>query len=110
MTNKPLKVFDAEVSGEKLELGDVVQVFDGAYGDATVKKILDKDLILFRPYVSTADFHYEGGVICYIGIEEFSVPKSGWYRLVQKAPAKENAWARNLTSNFAGHDSQSCRE
>lgn len=56
----------------ELKLGDVVQVFDGAYGTATVKQIRDGMITFFRPYTQTADFSYTGGVICYIGFEEFT--------------------------------------
>ena len=53
-----------------LKVGDVIQLFEGAYGTATVKQIKDGEVILFRPYTSTADFTYGNNeVICYIGIE-----------------------------------------
>jgi hypothetical protein len=56
-----------------LALGDVVQLSDGPYSCATVKKVGEDEVTFFRPYVQTADFSYTGGVPCYIGIEEFSV-------------------------------------
>lgn len=61
------------VKVSELSLGDVVRVWNNdAYGDATVKQIKDEQVFFFRPYVQTADFSYTGGVICYVGFEEFS--------------------------------------
>ena len=59
----------------ELQLADVVSIFpDASYSTATVKQIKDGYVTLFRPYVHTADFSYTGGVITYIGIEEFTIP------------------------------------
>ncbi len=52
-----------------LRLGDVVRLFEGAYGTATVKQTKDGVVTLFRPYGHTSDFSYTGGVICYVGME-----------------------------------------
>ena len=68
---------------KELQLADVVRnglinVF--AFDVMTVKKITLTEVTFFRPYVQTADFSFvdKSGngsqVICYIGIEEFSVP------------------------------------
>lgn len=65
----------------ELRLADTVQLsgMEG-YQTATVKQIETVDGILyvtfFRPYVSTADFSYTGGVICLIGVEEFRATPS----------------------------------
>lgn len=66
----PLKLKAAD-----LRIGDVVKVFDGAYGTATVTNI-DKEgeIHLFRPYVTHSEFTTPNGVIPYIGIEQFSRP------------------------------------
>lgn len=53
-----------------LNLADIVRLFDGPYGFATVKQITTDVVVFFRPYVLTQDFSYTGGVICSIGIEE----------------------------------------
>jgi hypothetical protein len=55
-------------------LGDVVKVFDGAWGTAIVKNVDIKENVItfFRPYGTKADFSHTGGVICYTGVEEFS--------------------------------------
>jgi len=57
----------------ELQLGDVVELFEGAYGTATVKSIRD-GVTLFRPYATTSDFSMGGTVICYTGIEEVTFP------------------------------------
>jgi hypothetical protein len=49
------------------------QVPDAAMGLITVKQVTDKEVTLFRPYTHTADFSSTGGVICYVGIEEWKV-------------------------------------
>jgi len=54
----------------ELQLGDVAELFSGAYGTATVKSIRDGNVTFFRPYVATADFEMGGTAICYTGIEE----------------------------------------
>jgi hypothetical protein len=71
-----------------LKLGDVVQLDIESYRDATVKQIKDGEITLFRPYVQTADFSYTGGVMCYVGIEEFKIPLDAnrAIRLVRKGP------------------------
>jgi hypothetical protein len=59
----------------ELRLGDIVKAFpyDDAFSTATVERI-DKGLVhFFRPYVHTNDFSYTGGVMCYVGVEHFSV-------------------------------------
>lgn len=57
-----------------LRLADVVLLERiTAYQTATVKRIKDGKITLFRPYVSTADFSMGTEVICYIGIEEWEI-------------------------------------
>jgi hypothetical protein len=70
------------VKASELQLGDVVKVFDSAFGSATVKQIADGKVHFFRPYVHTADFAYTGGVMCYVGIEE-------WYAFATDGHAYE---------------------
>jgi hypothetical protein len=68
-----MKPFQAEA--RDLRLADTVQVNPAClWNTAIVKQITDHDVILFRPYGTTADFAYTGGVICYVGIEEYSIP------------------------------------
>jgi hypothetical protein len=61
-----------ELPLSELQLADCVEAFDGPYGTAIVKKIEDGLITFFRPYGANASFSYTGGVICYMGIEEFT--------------------------------------
>ncbi len=62
---------------EQLQLTDKVKLGDGPYMTATVKQIRDDGTVtFFRPYVHTSNFSYTGGVICTIGIEEFSTNRT----------------------------------
>ena len=61
----------------ELRLGDRVRPkhpASRAFTDMVVKQIKNDEITFFRPYAHTADFSYTGGVICYVGIEEFSAP------------------------------------
>lgn len=67
----------ARMSSRELQLGDIVRRVgweSEPYTCATVKQVKDGNVILFRPYVKTEDFSYTGGVITYVGIEEYTVP------------------------------------
>ncbi len=37
----------------------------------TVRQIKDGKIHLFRPYTHCANFSYTGGVVCYVGVEEY---------------------------------------
>lgn len=67
-----------KVKAKDLKLADtIISLGTGAcWNNALVKQITDNDIMLFRPHGTTADFSYTGGVICYIGIEEFTIPKN----------------------------------
>src|SRR5262245_18490708 len=61
----------SKLLGKDLNLGDTVCVAEGTYDHAMVFRI-EKDAIhLRRPYMTHADFSYTGGVITYMGLEEF---------------------------------------
>ena len=60
----------------ELRLGDIVKLGLGPYADATVKNVKDGTVTFFRPYVVSSEFTYAGGVICTIGIEEFSTART----------------------------------
>ena len=63
-----------KVKMQELKAGDVIQLFEGAYGTATVKQVKDGMVSVFRPYTHTADFSYSGNrVICYVGIEIYNL-------------------------------------
>ena len=54
----------------ELQLADEV-TRDGTEGTVVVKQIDEKGVHFFRTYPHTADFSYTGGVICYVGFEEW---------------------------------------
>ena len=57
-----------------LKLGDVVRLGLSGYEDATVyRQNPDGSVQVWRSYVTTADFSYTGGVIPYLGIEDFAL-------------------------------------
>jgi len=58
------------VSNAELQLADQVSR-PGTLGIVAVKQIQDGIVTFFRPYTHTADFSYTGGVLCYVGIEEW---------------------------------------
>lgn len=73
------------VKGSELRLADVVRLNAEAFADAVVSNITDKEIFFFRPYATTADFSYTGGVIPYIGIEQFrAYAKDADYVLVRR--------------------------
>lgn len=79
-----------KVKASELHLGDIVKASDVAYGVSTVKNISQDAsgvvVTLFRPYVVTADFSYTGGVICYIGVEEYNITGSMEVDLLERGP------------------------
>ncbi len=58
----------------ELQLADIVEVFEGPFGTGIVRQIDKEFVTVFRPYGTTADFSYTGGVICYTGTEEIKYP------------------------------------
>jgi len=63
------------IKPKDMQLADTVQYRPfGKWSNAIVKQIKDGEVTLFRPYGHTADFSYTGGVICYIGVEEYQIP------------------------------------
>lgn len=63
---------------DQLMLADRVRVLgeNDPFNTAIVAKITDTDVHFYRPYGTTSDFSYTGGVLCYVGIEEFCRPLS----------------------------------
>jgi hypothetical protein len=66
---QPLKV-----KATDLRIGDVVRLNDLPWSTSIVKNIKDNLIHLWRPYGTTADFTYTGGVICYTGTEDYTIP------------------------------------
>lgn len=54
----------------ELQLGDIVELFDGPFGTAVVRQITDDEVIIARPFGVTGDFSYTGGVPYSVGTEE----------------------------------------
>lgn len=62
-----------QIAIRDLRLADVCQVLDnGPWGSATVTQIKDGVVHFERPYGTTSDFSYTGGVIAYVGCERFT--------------------------------------
>lgn len=68
--NKEMRVAD-------LQLGDIIRIGtgDAPFNDAIVSHVGTEAIKLFRPYGTNADFSCTSGVICYVGIEEYSIPR-----------------------------------
>jgi hypothetical protein len=62
--------FVTSTNAKGLQLADVVELFEGPYGTATVRQITADTVILARPYGVTADFITTGGVGFSVGVEE----------------------------------------
>lgn len=77
------------VVARDLALGDVVRVFDGPFGDGVVMQTNPvKGATIFRPYATTSDVEYTGGVIPYIGTEVFTIYNSADVERLQKGGEK----------------------
>lgn len=73
------------IKGHDLRLADVVRLDNEAFADAVVQNITPDAIYFFRPYATTADFSYTGGVIPYVGIEQFRAYRlTDDYQLVRR--------------------------
>ncbi len=82
---------DGVVFGYQLNLGDIVEFpnMGGGYNNATVKQKKAGEIHLFRPFTHTASFSYTGGVICYIGISQWTInDRELFKRVYTKGPLK----------------------
>ena len=63
------------IVASQMQLADVVSLadFDSDFSTCIVKQIDKNEVTLFRPYGTTVNFESTGGVICYIGIEEYKI-------------------------------------
>lgn len=79
---------DKTIKAREMLLADTVQMVapDGPWRSCIVQQITDTHVVLFRPYGATTDFSYAGGVICYIGIETYTVALDSTleYELLQR--------------------------
>jgi hypothetical protein len=64
-----------KMKARDLQLADEVKSELGTEGwdTAIVSQIRDGNIHLFRPYGTHADFSYTGGVICYIGVANYTI-------------------------------------
>lgn len=82
-----LPLFKA-VTGRDVNLRDVVLPVWSSNLAYTVSTVIDKrnqQIKLFRPFVHTSDFEYTGGVIPYIGIEEYWVPDDSIFYVLKRS-------------------------
>lgn len=79
-----------KAKASELKLGDTVKLRTGIWNSAIVRQIKDGMVTFWRPYGTTADFSYTSGVICYTGVEEFSVPQDSTveYEVVERRELK----------------------
>lgn len=86
------KTLPVQVTIKELKLGDIIALDfgGGPWNHAIVKKITETDVILFRPYGTSADFSYTGGVICYVGMEEipYSLSENYSFSVVERKELK----------------------
>lgn len=77
-----------EVPTSELRVGDTVllDMSEPYYTCQTVKRVTEREVWFFRPYVHTSGFVTTDGVICYIGIEEYAVDRQSpfTYALVRR--------------------------
>ena len=62
------------MKANELKVGDTVDLGMEEWSTAIVKQIREGSVWFFRPYGTSCDFEYTGGVICLVGIEVFSRP------------------------------------
>lgn len=73
-----------------LELGDEAKLEGNwnSYATFTVVKIEENAIHVVRPYIHTSDFSYTGGVIPYVGMENFTLSPDTKVDLLRKNPVK----------------------
>jgi hypothetical protein len=79
-----------KVKAKDLKLADVVRLDEiSTFNCAVVKKIDGGFITLWRPYGHISDFSGVWGVICYVGIEEWSISASDKeYEVVERKDLK----------------------
>jgi hypothetical protein len=85
--------FPMKLKVTELKLGDVVALeFNGGpWNHAIVRNITKTDVVLWRPYGTTTNFSYTGGVICLIGVEDnidYSLTTDQIFEVVQRTELK----------------------
>ena len=79
-----------ELEARDLRLADVIRLGYEAFDTATVIRIADGMVTLYRPYIHTADFSCGASVIAYIGTETFTVYQDSnrTYQVVRRQELK----------------------
>ena len=72
--NRKVGVKMEKITARELKLADTIRLGDYPFSDATVKRIGEEAVTLYRPHAHTADFCCTDGVICYTGVEEVRIP------------------------------------
>ena len=63
-----------KISVKDLRLGDIIRLDTQEYSYATVRCLNENGTVqIVRPYIHCGDFQYTGGVITYIGTEDFAL-------------------------------------
>lgn len=78
------------MKNSELQLADrVCRLDDPSLGTSVVKQIENGVITFFRPYPHTGDFSWTGGVLCYVGIEQWTESvdddRTDWHLLDRKA-------------------------
>lgn len=74
-----------------LKTGDVVQLFEGAFGTAIVQQATDTEIVFWRPYGTTSGFTMSNNrTICYIGTElvHVQLPSNHVYSVLYHNPQR----------------------
>ena len=92
------------VKASELQIGDIIRLssIDNGYADCTVYNLENGSAHLIRPYIHTADFLHTGGVITYIGQEDFSIPLNDTMitRLSSRSPEENRLKIRAIISDI----------
>ena len=69
--------FNKYIKASELKLADTVRTTEGdvPWACGTIVQVSSNTVRIFRVYGITADFSYTGGVIPYIGVEEYDINK-----------------------------------
>lgn len=79
MTAEVKTKYDFETTTAELQIGDVIRIpvmTDAPWNTGIVKNATPESVDVFRPYGTTAEFTCSSGVICYTGIENFTMRRS----------------------------------
>lgn len=84
-----MKTVPYEIQAKDARLGDVVQLSPQPFNHATIVAITETGVKVCRPYVHTSDFTYTGGVLRYLGWEEFDLYPTTTVLIIQESTVDE---------------------